>query len=140
MPFAAVFHEQGLGKTKIGLDLALSWLARDIANSALIITKKGLIQNWLSEVANHSHLTPQTLGQDRNANFYAFNSPARLYLAHYEVVVSERKRLELFFKTRRVGVLLDEAHRSKNPDAEVSKALHALSDGFVRQVRFPWPA
>jgi SNF2 family DNA or RNA helicase len=134
LPFAAVFHEQGLGKTKIGLDLALSWVARDIADSVLIITKKGLIGNWRSEIASHSHLIPRILGQDRNANFYAFNSPARLYLAHYEVVLSERKRLELFLKTRRVGVLLDEAHKIKNPEAEVSEALHALSDGFVRRV------
>lgn len=134
LPFAAVFHEQGLGKTKIGLDLALSWLARDIVDSVLIITKKSLIQNWQNEVAEHSHLRPRVLGQDRNANFYAFNSPARLYLAHYEVVLSERKRLELFLKTRRVGVLLDEAHKIKNPDAGVTQALLALSEGFARRV------
>jgi SNF2 family DNA or RNA helicase len=134
LPFAAVFHEQGLGKTKIGLDLALSWLARDIVDSVLIITKKGLVENWRSEVAEHSHLRPRVLSQDRNANFYAFNSPARLYLTHYETVLSERKRLELFLKTRRVGVLLDEAHKIKNPDAAVSKALHELSKGFGRRV------
>jgi SNF2 family DNA or RNA helicase len=134
LPFAAVFHEQGLGKTKIGLDLALSWLARDIVDSVLIVTKKSLIENWRSEVASHSHLRPRVLGQDRSANFYAFNSPVRLYLGHYEVVLSERKRLELFLKTRRVGALLDEAHKIKNPEAEVSQALHALADGFVRRV------
>ena len=43
MPYAAVFHEQGLGKTKIGLDLALSWLARDIVDSVIIVTKKALV-------------------------------------------------------------------------------------------------
>ena len=134
LPYAAIFHEQGLGKTKIGLDLALSWLTRDIVDSILIITKKSLIENWRSEVSEHSHLRPRLLGQDRNANFHAFNSPTRLYLSHYEVVLSERKRLELFLKTRRVAVLLDEAHKIKNPDAEVSQALHALSPGFVRRV------
>jgi SNF2 family DNA or RNA helicase len=134
LPYAAVFHEQGLGKTKIGLDLALSWLARDIVDSTLIITKKSLIENWRSEVADHSHLRPRVLGQDRSANFYAFNSPSRLYLAHYEVMLSERKRLELFLRTRRVGVLLDEAHKIKNPDAEIAEALHALADSFVRRV------
>lgn len=134
LPFAAVFHEQGLGKTKIGLDLALSWLARDIVDSVLIVTKKSLIENWRSEVSEHSYLRPRVLGQDRSANFYAFNSPARLYLAHYEVVLSERQRLELFLKTRRVGAILDEAHKIKNPDAEVTQALHALASGFVRRV------
>jgi SNF2 family DNA or RNA helicase len=134
LPYAAVFHEQGLGKTKIGLDLALSWLARDIVDSALVVTKKSLIENWRSEIAEHSHLRPRVIGQDRNANFYAFNSPARLYLAHYEAVVSERQRLELFLRTRRVGVLLDEAHKIKNPEAEIAEALHALAGSFVRRV------
>jgi len=134
LPYAAVFHEQGLGKTKIGLDLALSWLARDIVDSVLIVTKKSLVENWRTEIASHSHLRPRVLGQDRSANFHAFNSPVRLYLAHYEVMLSERKRLELFLKTRRVAVLLDEAHKIKNPDAEVSQALHALADGFARRV------
>ena len=134
LPYAAVFHEQGLGKTKIGLDLALSWLARDIVDSVLIVAKKGLIENWRSEVASHSHLPPRVLGQDRNANFYAFNSPARLYLMHYEAVLSERKRLDLFLRTRRVGVVLDESQKIKNPNTEISQALHSLSDGFVRRV------
>ncbi|WP_085035725.1 DEAD/DEAH box helicase [Ensifer aridi] len=134
LPYAAIFHEQGLGKTKIGLDLALSWLSRDLADSVLIITKKSLIENWRAEIGTHSHLRPRILGQDRNANFYAFNSPARIYLAHYEVLVSERKRLELFLKTRRVAALLDEAHKIKNPDAEISQSLHMLSPGFVRRV------
>ncbi len=134
LAYAAIFHEQGLGKTKIGLDLALSWLDRDVVDSVLIVAKKGLITNWRSEVTIHSHLTPRILGQDRNANFYAFNSPARLYLIHYEAVLSERKRLDLFLRTRRVGVLLDEAQKIKNPDARVSRAFHDLSEGFVRRV------
>lgn len=134
LPYAAVFHEQGLGKTKIGLDLALSWLAHDVVDSVLVVTKKSLIQNWRSEIESHSYLRARVLGQDRSTNFYAFNSPARLYLAHYEVLLSERKRLELFLKTRRVAIILDEAHKIKNPEAEVSQALHALADGFVRRV------
>ena len=28
LPYAAIFHEQGLGKTKIAIDLALLWLYR----------------------------------------------------------------------------------------------------------------
>ncbi len=134
LPFAAIFHEQGLGKTKIGLDLVLFWLAQGIADSAVVVTKKGLIENWKAEVATHSHLRPRLLSQDRKANFYAFNSAAVLYLVHYEAIVSERQRLELFLQTRKVGVLLDEAHKIKNPDARVSRALHELSQYFVRRV------
>ncbi|MCY4560205.1 MAG: DEAD/DEAH box helicase [Chloroflexi bacterium] len=134
LPYSAVFHEQGLGKTKIGLDLALFWLAQGVVDSVLIVTKKSLIANWQSEVAAHSHLRPRVLSQDRKSNYYAFNSPAVLYLAHYEALLSERRRFALFLKTRKVGVLLDESHKIKNPAARVSVALHDLSESFVRRV------
>lgn len=134
LPYSAIFHEQGLGKTKIGLDLALSWLAQGVADSVLVVTKKSLIANWQSEVAAHSHLRPRVLSQDRKSNYYAFNSPAVLYLAHYEALLSERRRFALFLKTRKVGVLLDESHKIKNPAARVSVALHDLSESFVRRV------
>jgi SNF2 family DNA or RNA helicase len=134
LPFAAVFHEQGLGKTKIGIDLALYWLTRKIVDSVLIVTKRGLIQNWTDELAAHTHVTPRLLSQDRRANFLAFNSPARIYLAHYEVLKSEQKRLTLFLKTRRVAVILDEAHKIKNPDSDLTQAIFDLAQGFVRRV------
>ena len=134
LPFAAIFHEQGLGKTKVGLDLVLFWLAEGIADSAVVVTKKSLIENWKAEVSAHSHLRPRVLNQNKKANFFAFNSAAVLYLVHYEAVVSERQRFKLFLQTRKVGVLLDEAHKIKNPDARVSRALHELAEHFVRRI------
>ena len=134
LEYSAIFHEQGLGKTKIGVDLCLLWLKAKAVDSILIVTKRGLIQNWCDELAIHSHLKPRILNQDRRKNFYAFNSPARLYLAHYEVMRSEQKRLMLFLKTRRVAVILDEAHKIKNPDSQITKALFLLSKGFVKRV------
>ena len=32
LEYAALFHEQGLGKTKIGLDLALTWLKEEVVD------------------------------------------------------------------------------------------------------------
>jgi SNF2 family DNA or RNA helicase len=132
--YAAIFHEQGLGKTKIGVDLALLWLKQAVVDSILIVTKKGLIQNWRDEVAMHSHLKPRLLTQDKRGNFHAFNSPVRIYLAHYEVLRSEQKRLSLFLKTRKVAVFLDEAQKIKNPESNVAKTLFALSSGFERRI------
>jgi SNF2 family DNA or RNA helicase len=134
LEYSAIFHEQGLGKTKIGVDLCLLWLKEKVVDSILIVTKRGLIQNWCDEIAIHSHLKPRILNQDKRKNFFAFNSPARLYLAHYEVLRSEQKRLTLFLKTRRVAVILDEAHKIKNPDSQIAKALFSLSSGFVKRV------
>ena len=134
LPFAAVFHEQGLGKTKIGIDLTLYWLSKGIVDSVLIVTKRNLIQNWCDELNLHSHVTPRLLTQDRKSNFLAFNSPARIYLAHYEVLKSEQKRLELFLKTRQVAVILDEAHKIKNPESAITRVLFALGSGFAKRV------
>lgn len=134
LPYSAVFHEQGLGKTKIGVDLVLYWLRKDIVDSIIIITKKGLIQNWKDELAVHTHLEARLLSQDKQANFYAFNSPAKIYLAHYEVMKSEKKRLTLFLKTRNVAAVLDEAHKIKNPDSAMTKVFFSLGPGFKRRL------
>lgn len=134
LPFAAIFHEQGLGKTKIGLDLALYWLSMHVVDSVLIVTKRGLIQNWREEMVAHTHVQPRLLTQDRRANFLALNSPARIYLTHYETLKSEKKRLQLFLRTRRVGVILDESHKIKNPDSELTRVMFELGPGFVKRV------
>jgi SNF2 family DNA or RNA helicase len=129
-----VFHEQGLGKTKIAIDLALTWLEQDTVDSILFLTKKSLIQNWCDEIEFHSFLPPRVIGQDRRANYYAFNSPARFYVAHYEACKSELTRFELFLRTRRIGVICDEAQKFKNPEGGVAKALFQLGPLFKRRV------
>lgn len=134
LEYAALFHEQGLGKTKIGIDLALSWLKEGVADSVLIVTKRTLIKNWTDEINAHTFFEARIFGQDKKANFFAFNSPARLYLTHYEVLKSEERRFALFQKTRKIAVILDEAHKIKNPDAEITKTFHKLAAGFVRRV------
>ncbi|MCL2658972.1 MAG: DEAD/DEAH box helicase [Acidobacteriaceae bacterium] len=134
LPYAAIFHEQGLGKTKIGIDLALYWLTNNIVDSVLIVTKRGLIQNWVDELRAHTHITPRLLSQDKRANFLAFNSPARIYLTHYEVLKAERKRFKLFLKTRRIAVILDEAHKIKNPESDLTEAIFDLAPDFTRRV------
>ena len=134
LPYAALFHEQGLGKTKVGIDLALEWLRQDAVDCVIFVTKRGLVPNWQDELRMHSHMKPVVLTQDHRANFFAFNSTAQFLVTHYEVMRSELRRLRLFLGTRRVGVILDEAHKIKNPDAEVARALHTLAPKFVRRV------
>ena len=46
LEYSAIFHEQGLGKTKIAIDLALYWLSNKDIDTVLIVTKKQLIKNW----------------------------------------------------------------------------------------------
>jgi SNF2 family DNA or RNA helicase len=134
LPYAALFHEQGLGKTKIGIDLALEWIRTGEVDCVLIVTKRGLIENWMDEVKAHTFLRARVIGQNKSSNFFAFNSPTRLYLTHYEAVKAEERRIALFLKTRRVAVILDESQKIKNPDAELSKVFHRLSNRFARRI------
>ena len=134
LPYAALFHEQGLGKTKMALDLALHWLTSGTVDSVMVVTKKTLVPNWERETRFHTNLYPIVLSQDRHSNFFAFNRPGRLYLAHYEVMHSERGRLKLFAKARHLGVILDESQRIKNPNSRAAIALHSLGPLLARRV------
>lgn len=134
LEYSALFHEQGLGKTKIGIDLALTWLREGSIDCIMIVTKRGLIANWEEEFRIHTHFRARVLTQDRKANFYALNTASRVFLLHYEVVRSDTKRLKLFLQTRRVAVILDEAQKIKNPESALTKAFHELGPLFVRRV------
>ena len=72
--YGAIFHEQGLGKTKIAIDLMLYWIQKKDIDTVLVVTKKQLIKNWEDEVKMHTHLIPATLTSNRNENYYVFNS------------------------------------------------------------------
>ena len=134
LEYAAIFHEQGLGKTKVAIDLIVFWLANRQLDTALIVVKKGLLDNWQKELASHSQLVPRVLTNNRSQNFYVFNSPARVMLAHYEAVKAERERMHLFLRTRNVGVILDESTKIKNPDSDLARTFLELGPLFTRRV------
>ena len=134
MEYAALFHEQGLGKTKIALDLALRWLEAKEVDTVLIVTKKGLVKNWEKETDFHTNISHETLDSNRVANSKKFNKPYRLYLTHYEAVSGSVKTFSILLKTRRIGVILDEAHHMKNPNGRVAKAFFDLAPLFKRRV------
>ena len=134
MPYAAIFHEQGLGKTKMAIDIVLHWLEEDIADTIFIITKKSLVQNWDDEIRTHSFLAPRILSDDRKANSHALNAPVLLYVLNYEVCLSNFELMAMFQKTCRVGAILDESQKIKNPDAKLTRCFLDLSEGFVKRV------
>lgn len=134
LEYAAIFHEQGLGKTKIAIDLLLYWLQEHVVDTVVIAVKKNLITNWLEELETHSWIKPRVLSSNRRENFYIFNSPVRLILVNFEVVKAEHERFRLFCKTRDVAIILDEATKIKNPAAEVTQAFFDLSPLFKRRI------
>ena len=134
LEYAAIFHEQGLGKSKIAIDLMRYWLDGRVVDTVLFVVKKGLVANWEREFRMHTFMRPRVLTQDRRANYQVFNSPARLMLCHFEVLKGERERFALFLQTRDVAVILDESTKIKNPAAALTQAFFELAPGFKRRV------
>ena len=134
LPYAAIFHEQGLGKTKIAIDLALLWLKGDVVETAIVVTKKSLVENWRKEITAHCHLTPHILSGNRKRNSAALNAPGLLYVANYEVIASNATTFRMFLQTCRVGCILDESQKIKNPEAGLTRTFHDLADGFERRI------
>jgi SNF2 family DNA or RNA helicase len=132
--YCAIFHEQGLGKTKIAIDAILLWLRQRQIDTALIFTKKSLVDNWINEFAQHSFLRPSILSDKSARNYYVLTAPVRVIVAHYEAAKKEERRLATWLKTRRVAVVLDEAVKIKNPDAELTQAFLRLSKLFAKRV------
>jgi SNF2 family DNA or RNA helicase len=134
LEYAAIFHEQGLGKTKIAIDLMVYWFEKKVVDTVLLIVKKTLINNWMREFKIHAHIKPKLLTQNRKANFFVFNSPARVILAHYEIIKSEKERIKLFLKTRDVAAILDESAKIKNPESSITKVFLEIAPLLGRRV------
>lgn len=133
-PYAAIFHEQGLGKTKIAIDLLLYWLAKKDIDTVLIVTKKTLVSNWVNEFATHTNIRPKTLDNNKGSNFFVLNSPARVIITNFETIAGEKDRMKLFLKTRNVAIIIDESTKIKNPESKLSMAFFDLSSLFKIRV------
>ena len=134
LPYAAIFHEQGLGKTKIAVDLVLFWLNHDVVDTVFIVTKKTLVTNWVHELTAHSWITPSVLSDDRRRNSASLNSPVLVYVMNYEVVPANVELIQDFLHTCRVAAVLDESQKIKNPDTHLARCFHSLASDFERRI------
>lgn len=134
LPYAAIFHEQGLGKTKIAIDLLLYWLEKKDIDSVIIVTKKQLVFNWQEEFKSHTHINPKVLTTNRSSNFYVFNSPSRILVTNFETISTEKERFKLYLKSRNVSIIIDESAKLKNPDSKLTKDFIELSELFKIRV------
>lgn len=132
--YSAIFHEQGLGKTKIAIDVSLQWLREKNVDAVLIFTKKSLIANWEREFQQHTNVRPQVLSDRSSKNYYVFTTPSRVVLAHFEVAKKEERRLAVWLRSRKVAVILDESAKIKNPDSDLTKVFFRLAPLCARRV------
>lgn len=128
MKYSAIFHEQGLGKTKIAIDLALYWLNKKDIDTVLIVTKKQLVKNWVDEIHEHSYIKPKILDSNKGRNFSVLNSAAKVIITNFEMISSELERIKLFLKARSVAMIIDESTKLKNPEAKITKNFISISN------------
>ena len=134
LDYAAIFHEQGLGKTKIAIDLLLYWIKKTSIDTVLIVTKKQLVANWLREFANHTLIHPAILDTNRNRNYDVFCGPARVVITNFEILVTEKERFQLYLNTRNVAIIIDESTKLKNPKSKLTQTFFDLSTSFKKRV------
>ena len=134
LPYAAIFHEQGLGKTKIAVDLMLFWLARDLVDTVFVVTKKILVENWTQEIAAHSFVTPRVLSGNRRQNSIALNSPVLIYIMNYEVISTNLDLISAFLRTCRTAAILDESQKIKNPKSRITECFLSIGPRFSKRI------
>jgi len=124
---AALFDEQGLGKTKIVIDaLSRSFALRSV-EAAIVICKKSLLTTWQQEIIKHSQLKSIILRGTPKQKGLHYMWLAHFYLINYELVPNEVDRLQRFLLTRPMALVLDESQRIKNPDGKVTQAILSIS-------------
>lgn len=134
LDYAAIFHEQGLGKTKIAIDILLYWLSNWSLDTVLIVTKKQLVANWVNEFKNHTSIKPAVLNTDKNNNYRIFCGPYRVILTNFETLETEKQQFELYLKVRNVGIIIDESAKLKNPTSKLTKTFFDLSPLFQKKI------
>lgn len=133
-PYAAIFHEQGLGKTKIAIDLLLYWLDKRDIDTVMIVTKKTLVANWVGEFKTHTNLRPMILDTKKKSNYYVMNSATRVIVTNFETISTEQDPIRLFLKTRNVAIIIDESTKIKNPDSKLTQSYFSISPLFKIKV------
>lgn len=131
---AALFDEQGLGKSKQLIDALAGEIAAGHLSAGLIVCPNGLKTNWAQEVEKFSSLPYAVFGSGHNARRMAFRSlKAAFYIINYEAVDGELASLKALLKFKPIALVLDESHRIKTPEAKTTKAILALRTHATRR-------
>lgn len=131
---AALFDEQGLGKSR-QLICAIAQNVDDaILDGALIVCPNTIKTTWGEEIERYSNLKYAIFGAGRKARRTAFRSlRAAFYVINYEAVAAELPSLRALLRFKRMALVLDESHRIKTPTARVTRAVHALRNDAAKR-------
>ena len=124
---AALFDEQGLGKSRQLIDTIVQEREAGTLDGALIVCPNTIKSTWCEEIQRYSDLTHAIFGSGRAARRVAFRSlRAAFYVINYEAVAAELPSLRALLRFKRMALVLDESHRIKSPTARVTQAIQSL--------------
>lgn len=124
---AALFDEQGLGKSKQMIDAISQDVAHRILDGALIICPNTLKTTWGEEIERHSNHRYAIFGAGKKARRDGFRSLRSVfYIINYEAIAAELVSLRALLRFKRIALVLDESHRIKTPEAKTTRAVLAL--------------
>jgi SWI/SNF-related matrix-associated actin-dependent regulator of chromatin subfamily A-like protein 1 len=131
---AALFDEQGLGKSRQLIDAITQSIEDGTLEGALIICPNTIKTTWGEEIERYSNCRYAVFGSGRKARRIAFRSlRAAFYVINYEAVAAEMAALRALLRFKRMALVLDESHRIKTPTARVTRAVHALRNDAARR-------
>lgn len=128
----------GLGKSRSAIQAIRFMLDTDQLDVVLTICPKGVLRTWqdqMEEWAPGYWIEVLTGTKNERAQELKMWKPTKSYpkvlALNYDVVDALKGDLQRFMQQYRVGLVLDEMHKVKNPDAKRSKAILVLAQ-FAR--------
>lgn len=131
---AALFDEQGLGKSKQLIDAVVASIHDGSLAGAVIVCPNTIKATWGEEIERHSQERYAIFGSGRTARRVAFRSlRASFYVINYEAVAAELPSMRALLRFKKMAFVLDESHRIKTPAAKVTRAIHSLRAEAARR-------
>ena len=131
---AALFDEQGLGKSKQLIDAVVASIHDGSLAGAVIVCPNTIKATWGEEIERHSQERYAIFGSGRTARRVAFRSlRASFYVINYEAVAAELPSMRALLRFKKMAFVLDESHRIKTPAARVTRAIHSLRRDAARR-------
>lgn len=131
---AALFDEQGLGKSRQLIDAIIQEQHAGNLDGALIVCPNTIKPTWGEEIERYANVPYAIFGSGRAARRVAFRSlRAVFYVINYEAVNAELPSLRALLRFKRIALVLDESHRIKTPTAKVTTAIQALRHDAARR-------
>jgi len=140
LPTAALFCEMGLGKTKISLDYMRCHVATGGVEKVLVCCPMSVKENWAREVRFNTELEPLLHDPGDGKIFRGLweRQDFDVFIVATESLSTRGKAMDyagkFIAKDGKTGIIVDESHMIKNPQAKRTKNITNLGQDCQRRL------